>query len=93
MIGLRTGRPQQERRFGLVEFSRDPSHQRLSERIGVRHESERVAGQRLVGEHVDDVELGLSTDRSHQNPSFLPAATRRLPQRRTSVSRFDRTIE
>jgi hypothetical protein len=52
----RPSRGQHERRLGLVELTRRCPHHRLLQPFGIGDDGQRVAGQRSVGEHVDQDE-------------------------------------
>jgi hypothetical protein len=47
---------QDERRLGLVELTRHGPHHRFRQPFGIGDDGQRVAGQRRVGEHVDQEE-------------------------------------
>ena len=50
-------RRQDESRFGEVQLARDALHQLGAEVFAIEHDRQLVAGQRLVGEDVDDADL------------------------------------
>src|SRR5258708_5977712 len=55
-MGFQTGCGQQKSSLRLVELAGDALNGRVVESLGVRHDRERIAAERLVGEHVDDGE-------------------------------------
>jgi hypothetical protein len=58
-------RPYEERRLGLVELPGDGPHLLDGEVVGVRHQRQRVAGQRPLGEHVHEEEPNGARRRGH----------------------------
>jgi hypothetical protein len=70
VIGFRRRRGEEERGLREVEPARDPLHRLGGEIVGVEDDGEGVAGERRLGEHVDQLEAPV-----HGRPPRVSAET------------------
>jgi hypothetical protein len=73
---FRTCRGQHERRLGLIELTRNRAHHRFLDPFGFGDDGQWIAGQRRVGEHVDQEE-GNGCAHHVSLMTFSPALTLR----------------
>jgi hypothetical protein len=68
VVGGRVARLEEERRLGQVRPAGDRRHRRIVELVGAGHDGDRIAHERLGGEHVDLGELQTAHPQTLRQP-------------------------